>query len=114
MFGVLAGKGIGGIQGIVMKSRQSAFPPLSTRAKLKVMAEDLRKTVGLCERCRHVRMLRSDRSSIFYQCALSFTDMLFRKYPTLPVLFCLGHEPIHFSEAPLQTTNSDIAPRNGS
>jgi len=48
--------------------------------------------VGLCEKCIHVRLIESDRGAIFYQCALSFTDSRFKKYPTLPVLRCGGYE----------------------
>ena len=47
---------------------------------------------GLCATCRHTRIIRSDRGSVFYQCGLSFTDSSFRKYPTLPILVCRGYE----------------------
>ncbi|HEV2423448.1 MAG TPA: hypothetical protein VGZ29_01330 [Terriglobia bacterium] len=48
---------------------------------------------GLCAACRHVRLVRSDRGSVFYQCRLSFTDPRFVPYPRLPVLRCAGFEP---------------------
>jgi hypothetical protein len=48
--------------------------------------------VGLCESCVHVRIVRSDRGSLFYRCGLSDTDPRFPKYPRLPVLSCPGYE----------------------
>ena len=48
--------------------------------------------VGLCATCKHVRVIRSDRGSVFYQCTLSATDSRFPKYPRLPVLSCSGYE----------------------
>jgi len=48
---------------------------------------------GLCASCRHVRVVRSDRDAVFYQCRLSFTDPRFVPYPRLPVLHCAGFEP---------------------
>jgi len=48
--------------------------------------------IGLCETCRHARVIRSDRGSLFYQCRLSLTDPGFSKYPRLPVLACRGFE----------------------
>jgi hypothetical protein len=50
--------------------------------------------IGLCERCKHVRRIESDRGSVFYMCQLSSTDPKFPKYPRLPVLRCTGYEPI--------------------
>jgi hypothetical protein len=46
---------------------------------------------GLCATCAHVETIRSDRSSIFYQCLLSARDPRFVKYPRLPVLVCPGY-----------------------
>ena len=64
----------------------------TNRAKLTSVAKDLRQRIGLCETCRHVRLIRSNRGSVFYQCDLSFTDSHFKKYPRLPVLNCRGYE----------------------
>jgi len=49
--------------------------------------------VGLCEGCRYVRVVRSDRGSVFYQCRRSQTDARYPAYPRLPVLRCAGYEP---------------------
>jgi hypothetical protein len=49
-------------------------------------------SVGLCARCKHVRIIRSDRGSIFYLCRRSATDPSYPQYPRLPMLFCRGHE----------------------
>lgn len=46
---------------------------------------------GLCSSCLHVRVIRSDRGSAFYQCRLSVIDPNFPKYPRLPVLSCAGY-----------------------
>ena len=45
---------------------------------------------GLCEQCLHVRVMRSDKGSVFYRCGLSDSDAAFPKYPRLPVLQCRG------------------------
>jgi len=48
--------------------------------------------VGLCERCRHQRIVRTGRGSRFSLCERSRTDPRFPKYPPLPVLRCAGFE----------------------
>ena len=48
--------------------------------------------VGLCAACKHVRVIRSDRGSVFYLCRRSATDPSYPQYPRLPVLFCRGYE----------------------
>jgi hypothetical protein len=45
--------------------------------------------IGLCERCRHARIVETPRS-VFWMCALSASDPRFAKYPRLPVLACDG------------------------
>jgi hypothetical protein len=47
---------------------------------------------GLCAHCRHVRIIGSDRGSVFYLCRRSFTEPSYPQYPRLPVLFCRGYE----------------------
>jgi len=47
--------------------------------------------VGLCATCAHVHVMRSDRGGTFFQCALSFTNPEYPKYPRLPVLACAGY-----------------------
>jgi hypothetical protein len=47
---------------------------------------------GLCASCKHVRIVRSDRDSVFYQCKRAATDPRFPQYPALPVLICGGYE----------------------
>lgn len=46
---------------------------------------------GLCVACRHLRLLRSDRSR-FVRCWLAESDPAYPRYPVLPVLACDGHE----------------------
>jgi hypothetical protein len=44
----------------------------------------------LCGRCRHQRVVTSDRGVTFLMCRLSTVDSAFPKYPHLPVLVCSG------------------------
>jgi hypothetical protein len=53
--------------------------------------EEKVRVPGLCEDCRHARIIKSDRASTFLQCQLSFADPRFAKYPRLPVLTCSGY-----------------------
>jgi len=48
--------------------------------------------VGLCVTCQHVRVVRSDKDSVFYRCQLAATDPRYPKYPRLPVRQCRGYE----------------------
>lgn len=63
------------------------------------------QAAGLCERCRHVEVVRSSRGSTFYLCRLSFTDPRFARYPAIPVLACGGfrdNENVESAGDPLQ------------
>ena len=40
--------------------------------------------VGLCYSCQHVRLVRTDRGSIFYQCQRSVTDPTVFQIPSPP------------------------------
>jgi hypothetical protein len=51
------------------------------------------ENIGLCVTCRHTETIVSTRGSTFYLCQLAATDPRFPKYPTLPVLACVGYEP---------------------
>jgi hypothetical protein len=48
--------------------------------------------VGLCITCQHLRLVHTDRCSVFCQCQRSATDPAYPKYPRLPVLYCPGYE----------------------
>lgn len=50
------------------------------------------RPAGLCDTCRHLRRITSDRGSVFYQCRLAWVDPRFARYPRLPVLACEGYE----------------------
>jgi len=39
-----------------------------------------------------MRLIQSDRGSVFYFCERSTTDPSYPKYPRLPVLQCAGYE----------------------
>jgi hypothetical protein len=60
---------------------------------MKREADDLRLRIGLCTDCRFMRLVRSDRGSVFFLCELSASDSSFPKYPRLPVLECSGYAP---------------------
>jgi hypothetical protein len=47
---------------------------------------------GLCDSCRHQRVVRNTRGSVFSMCERSKADERFAKYPRLPVLECVGYE----------------------
>jgi hypothetical protein len=47
---------------------------------------------GLCDSCRHQRLVGTTRGSEFSMCERSRTDERFPKYPRLPVLECVGWE----------------------
>ncbi|HEY2717160.1 MAG TPA: hypothetical protein VGI73_13155 [Solirubrobacterales bacterium] len=49
--------------------------------------------IGLCERCRHQRLVPNTRGSVFSLCERSRSDERFPRYPRLPVLDCVGFEP---------------------
>lgn len=48
---------------------------------------------GLCESCRHQKLVRNTRGSSFSLCELSRADPAFPRYPRLPVLECEGFTP---------------------
>jgi hypothetical protein len=49
---------------------------------------------GLCDSCRHQRLVPNTRGSVFSLCERSRTEPeKFRRYPPLPVLACPGFEP---------------------
>jgi hypothetical protein len=52
------------------------------------------QAAGLCARCLHAQIIRSDRGSRFYLCRLSAVDPRYPKYPRLPVIQCAGHVPV--------------------
>ena len=54
---------------------------------------------GLCDRCRHQRIVRTTRGSVFSLCERSKTDERFPKYPRLPVERCPGFERRELSES---------------
>ena len=52
-----------------------------------------RLRAGLCDSCRHQRIVRTTRGSSFSLCERSRTDPRYARYPRLPVERCPGHEP---------------------
>jgi hypothetical protein len=47
---------------------------------------------GLCDSCRHQKLIRNTRGSTFSMCERSKTDERYPKYPRLPVVECAGWE----------------------
>lgn len=52
-----------------------------------------RPPAGLCDRCRHQRLVPNTRGSVYSLCERSRTDPAYPRYPRLPVLKCPGFEP---------------------
>jgi hypothetical protein len=46
---------------------------------------------GLCDDCRHQRVITSAKGSAFSMCKKHDEDPRYRKYPPLPVLRCQGY-----------------------
>jgi hypothetical protein len=55
---------------------------------------------GLCDRCRHQRVVRNTRGSSFSMCERSKTDPRYPKYPRVPVTECRGFEEKRELERP--------------
>jgi hypothetical protein len=51
-----------------------------------------RPPAGLCDDCRHQRIVRNTRGSAFSLCERSRTQSDFPRYPRVPVTECRGHE----------------------
>jgi hypothetical protein len=49
-------------------------------------------SAGLCDRCRHQRIVRNTRGSSFSLCERSRTQPEYPRYPRLPVRECRGYE----------------------
>jgi hypothetical protein len=60
----------------------------------------LNLNAGLCDTCRHQRIVRTTRGSAFSLCERSRTDPRFPRYPRLPVVECDGYQPDEPREAP--------------
>jgi hypothetical protein len=53
-----------------------------------------RQPAGVCDICRHQRIIRNTRGSVFSLCERSRTEPeRFPRYPRLPVASCEGYEP---------------------
>lgn len=56
---------------------------------------------GLCDSCRHQRLVHNTRGSTFSMCERSKTEPdRFPKYPRLPVEQCVGYERMPAEEGP--------------
>jgi hypothetical protein len=47
---------------------------------------------GICDECRHQRLVPNTRGSVFSLCERSRTDPRYPRYPRIPVLSCPGFE----------------------
>jgi hypothetical protein len=88
---------------ILLLPCETPLPDPALQARIDVRARPLtvrlhqpgsmnQRDVGLCDSCAHARVVESDRGSRFYLCQLASTDRRFRKYPSLPVVQCLGYQ----------------------
>jgi hypothetical protein len=46
---------------------------------------------GLCDTCRHQKLIGTTRGSVFSMCLKAKTDPAFPKYPRIPVAACSGY-----------------------
>ena len=51
-----------------------------------------RPPAGLCDSCRHQKLIRTGRGSEFSMCERSKTEPGYPKYPRTPVYACPGYE----------------------
>ena len=61
---------------------------------------------GLCESCRHQKVIRNTRGSSFSMCLRARDDDRYPKYPRLPVRRCSGFEP-HLDEPAARAANGE-------
>lgn len=47
---------------------------------------------GLCDSCRHQKVIRNTRGGAFSMCERSKKEPEYPKYPPLPVIECPGYE----------------------
>ena len=50
-----------------------------------------RPPAGLCDSCRHQKLIRTGRGSEFSMCLRSKDDGRYPKYPRVPVVRCAGY-----------------------
>jgi hypothetical protein len=60
--------------------------------KYGILAAMAKPNAGLCDSCRHQRLVSNTRGSTFSLCERSRTDPAYARYPRLPVDRCRGHE----------------------
>ena len=63
--------------------------PTPYAARLRALR---RMNAGLCDSCRHQKLIHNTRGSTFSMCERSKTDERYPKYPRLPVERCPGYE----------------------
>ena len=63
------------------------------------MVKESARRNGLCDSCRHQRLVPNTRGSVFSLCERSREDPDFSRYPRLPVLRCPGFEPTEDRDA---------------
>ncbi len=52
-----------------------------------------RASAGLCDACRHQKLVPNTRGSVFSLCLRSRDDPAYLRYPPLPVRACPGFQP---------------------
>ena len=68
----------------------SASGPLTCASRTPYLRISVK--AGLCDSCRHQKLIRNTRGSTFSMCELSKADKGYPKYPRLPVKRCPGWE----------------------
>ena len=85
MPGTLTGRNRSGLVPVA-KDPRALFAPRSPGGILLAMR------AGLCDSCRHQKLIKNTRGATFSLCARSLTDPEYPKYPPLPVIKCRGYE----------------------
>jgi len=69
-----------------------------------------RTRFGICDSCRHQRLIGNTRGSTFSLCQRSRDDPRYPRYPRVPVTTCPGHE-LKPDPEPVANSNADPTSR---
>lgn len=88
-------------KGLVIGTRLHVLATRRILGATKSRAErPSRRAAGLCDSCRHQRLVPNTRGSVFSLCERSREDPAYPRYPRIPVLRCPGFEPASPQPAP--------------
>jgi hypothetical protein len=76
-----------------MRDARGGLKSGRSRAGITLRPMPASPPAGLCNTCRHQRVVPNTRGSVFSLCRRSKEDDRYPRYPRLPVISCPGHEP---------------------